>query len=229
MRTPSLGVWALIAALVGCQQPRTADTARGSAPGAAEAATARPDPVITPILPNGRGVDSDMDELAIPAELNTARAAAQHIAMKPPVADAAVRREIDLEAALYQAAYATNVGDFTRHFLLEPIPVDQLPPLSIGLREFRLRVLARMATLDGRFAWTTPIRSNPAAKEFFPGTGHLATRLRIRIDDRADGGRTIRGEIGDWTVDVGSSRQRFAATWDGSRWLIERDAVRLIR
>lgn len=165
----------------------------------------------------------------LPAELNRARAAAQYVAMRPSVPDPGTAREIALHVSLYRAALETNVGDITRHYLLEPYPDDQLPSLTVDLREFRLRVLGGLSNLDVPIAWGPVLDRNPAEKEYFPGSAFLATRLRIRIDERTEGGNVVRGEIGDWTVDVGSSRQGFTASWKSSAWSIQRDRVRLVR
>lgn len=165
----------------------------------------------------------------LPPELNRARAAAQYVAMRRAVPDPGTAREIALHVMLYRAAYQTNVGDITRHYLLEPYPDDPLPPLTVDRREFHLRVLGGLSDLDVPIAWGSELNQNPVEKEIFPGTAFLATRLRIRIDERTEGGKVIKGEIGDWTVDVGSSRQGFTATWDGTTWSIKRARVRVVR
>src|SRR5256885_13489347 len=73
--------------------------------------------------------------------VNDARAAAMLVASMPPVDDARTQMEILLHATLYRAAYQSNVGDFTKYFLLEPARDSKPPPLAIDQREFALRVL----------------------------------------------------------------------------------------
>jgi len=149
--------------------------------------------------------------------------------MRPPVADPVANREIALHAALYRAAWESNVGHGTKHFLLEPIAARELPAMNITVREFRLRVLAALADLGVSIAWTTGSNGRPEANDFFPGTNHPATRLQITIAERREGGRVIRGETEDWTVGAGSSRRGFTATLEGGDWTLARDRVRIVR
>jgi hypothetical protein len=165
---------------------------------------------------------------ALPREFNDARSAAMLVATMPPLTDPQARMEIDLHAALYRAAHESNVGDFTRHFLLEPARDESSHELSMPDREFRLRVLAALASLNVPIAWAGPERQTSAPdQDFYPGTSDLATRLRIRIIQRIDEQATVLAEISDWTAHVGSSRQGVTATWDGAVWNLQRDPVRL--
>jgi hypothetical protein len=146
----------------------------------------------------------------------------------PPITDVRITMEIDLHAALYRAAYRSNVGDFTRHFLLEPARDETGYKVDLPEREFRLRVLAALNDLNVPIAWAGPMTATAVSEgETFPGTGDLATRLRIRIMRRIDEQAMVLGEVADLTPHVGSSRQGVTATWDGAAWSIERDPVRL--
>ena len=169
-------------------------------------------------------------EVIIPAELNTPRAAGMYVATLPPVADARTRVEIALHQALYRAAWESNVGAFTDHYLLEPPrraegDPDQ-PGLSIDAREFRLRVLAALGDLRVplAFAGTQPI----GPPDHFPGVRAPVTRLQIRILSRDPAQATVIAEVGDTTLHGSSSRQRVTAVWDGAEWILERDPVRLV-
>jgi len=150
------------------------------------------------------------------------------VAAIPPIDDPRTTREIQLHAALYRAAYQSNVGDFTRHFLLEPAPEDRdQPAITISQREFQVRILAELADLNHPIAWAS--EPNPARNvDYFPGTRERATRLHIRIIRRIEDQATVQAEVSDWTADVGSSRQAVNATWDGQNWSIQRDRVRLV-
>lgn len=144
-----------------------------------------------------------------------------------PSEEAQIQQEVLLQSALYRAAHETNVGDFTRHFLLEPVQDAQPPTLAIEPAEFRQRVLQALADLKVPLAWVTETWRTPEV-DYFPGTNERATRLRIRILDRNENQASVHGEIGDWTADVGSSKQGVVAVWDGQQWNIERDRVRLV-
>lgn len=152
---------------------------------------------------------------------------ASHAPSAVSVADARIRREILLHAAMYRAAHESNVGDFTRHFLLESMVESDPPNLGIDPAEFRERVLAELRDLKVNIAWVPEPWRTPGT-DYFPGTNELATRLRISIAKRDENQATIVGEVSDWTASVGSSRQGITATWDGMRWQIERDRVRLV-
>ncbi len=141
--------------------------------------------------------------------------------------DARIDQEVLLHAALYRAAYESNVGDFTRHFLLEPIAESDPPNLNVDPIEFRQRVLAELKDLKARIDWM-PQTWQSREMDYFPGTNELATRLGIKITKRDENQATVIGEVSDWTASVGSSRQGVTATWDGVKWNIERDRVRLV-
>jgi hypothetical protein len=159
--------------------------------------------------------------------VNSARSASLLVQTMPVLDDPAAAREIALHAALFRAAYQSNVGDFTRHFLLDPPSVADPLPLAIDEGEIRVRVLAALVDLGVPVAWAGDTRSDPDA---FPGTSHLATHLRFRIERRSEGGLEVRAEVMDRTLHVGSSRQRITATWSerDRLWSIRRDPARLI-
>jgi hypothetical protein len=171
----------------------------------------------------------DADRAAETAlDQETADTAAIKVAALAPVDDLSTRREIDLHVALYRAAYHSNVGDFTRHFVLESVPEDpQEPAISISQHEFQLRVLAALNDLGVPMAWAAATRPGGDV-EYFPGTYERATRLRIRINQRIEDQATVQAEVGDWTANVGSSRQAVIAVWDGETWAVQRDRVRLV-
>lgn len=156
-----------------------------------------------------------------------ARSAAMLVAALPEVEHPLTEREVELWASLYRAAYESNVGDFTKHFVLEPPPDDAVPALAIDRREFLLRVLAKIAVLDVPMTWTPPGKTTGMV-EYYPGTRESATRLRVWIIKRLDEQATVQAQVSDWTADVGSSRQAVTAVWDGQKWDIQRDRVRLV-
>ena len=159
--------------------------------------------------------------------VETAASAATMVATMPTVTNPRAQQEILLQAALYRAAYESNVGDFTRHFLLQPVEDTDPPNLGMDPGEFRRRVLAQLADLSVPFAWL-PETWRSKGVDRFPGTEQRATRLRIRIMHRDENQATVTAEVSDWTADVGASRQGVTATWDGMKWNIERDRVRLV-
>lgn len=164
----------------------------------------------------------------LPAESNTARTAAMIVSTLPPIADPRQALEVQLHAAMYRAAYQSNVGDFTRHFLLEPADDRTGFVITISQREFRLRVLAALDDLNTPIAWVNPrLGMHSRDGNLFPGTNSLATRLQISINKRLEDQASVNGDVGDWTMHVGSSRQGVTATWDGREWTLQRDPVRL--
>jgi hypothetical protein len=164
----------------------------------------------------------------LPADSNTARTAAMIVATWRPVSDSRQALEIELHAALYRAAYESNVGDFTRHVLLESATARTGFQITIPERDFRMRVLAKVADLNTPFAWVNPrFGRNSRDGNLFPGTNSLSTRLRVTILERMEDHASVTAEIGDWTSHVGSSRQGVTATWDGLKWDLQRDPVRL--
>lgn len=158
----------------------------------------------------------------------TARSAAMKVALMPPVSDEKVRKLILLHAALYHAAYESNVGDFTRHYLLQTIEDPEVASLSIDPAEFRLRVLASLVDIGRAVAWGPDLQTLQPPAERFPASRELATRLRVRLLNRSADGRTVEAEVGDVTANVGSARQNVTATWDGKAWTLRRDGVQVI-
>lgn len=159
--------------------------------------------------------------------VETAASAATMVATMPALTNPRAQQEILLQAALYRAAYQSNVGDFTRHFLLQPVEDSDPPNLGLDPGEFRRRVLAQLADLNVPIAWL-PQTWRSQGVDHFPGTDSRATRLRIKIVRRDENQATVAGEVSDWTADIGASRQGVTATWDGAKWNIERDRVRLV-
>lgn len=151
-----------------------------------------------------------------------------HVEYGEMPSDAArAQREVLLHASLYRAAYESNVGQFTKHFLLEPVVESDPPAIAIDPAEFKRRVLDALSDLNLPMAWVADTWRT-AGVDYFPGTQERATRLRIKIFDRDENQATVQGEVGDTTEDVGSARQKVTATWDGRQWAIERDRVRLV-
>lgn len=195
------------------------------------ACASKPHTLVVADVPQATSVqveDAFVGSEQLPGEVNDARSAAMLVATMPPIADPRMSMEVYLHVTLYRAAYESNVGDFTRHFLLEPARDQTGFKFEMPDREFRLRVLAALNDLNVPIAWAGPMRANAISEgETFPGTGDLATRLKVRIIRRIDDQATVMAEVGDWTAHVGSSRQGVTATWDGEAWSIERDRVRL--
>ena len=159
--------------------------------------------------------------------VETAASAASIVATMPALGSVRAQQEVALQSALYRAAYENNVGDFTKHFVLQPVDDTDPPNLGIEPGEFRLRVLAQLADLNVPIAWL-PQTWRSGGVDRFPGTDQRATRLRIKIIQRNENQATVAGEVSDVTADVGASRQGVIATWDGSKWNIERERVRLV-
>jgi hypothetical protein len=203
--------------LPGCESPtKTADDDAARK----EAAAAR-----TTAAPASEAASETLRLLA--AELNSSRIAASRVASMPAVRNAFARREILLHAAMYRAAFETNVGDWTEHFVLEPVRESNPPDLGIEPEEFRLRVLSALSDLGSPVAWVTETWRSRAV-DVFPGTAERATRLRISILERDENAGTVTGEVGDWTADIGASRQGVRCRWDGLAWQVERDPVRMV-
>ena len=175
--------------------------------------------------PTSEGSSATLRLLA--AELNSSRIAASKVASMPAVQNAFAQREILLHVAMYQAAFESNVGDWTNHFVLEPVREGNPPDLGIDPEEFRLRVLSGLSDLGSPVAWVTETWRSRAV-DVFPGTVERATRLQITILQRDENAGTVTGEVGDWTGDIGASRQGVVCRWDGLAWQIERDPVRMV-
>ena len=195
----------------GCKTPPT----RQSGP------TAPPWTLTTSTIP-GPGAD-------LPAELNSARAAAMTVVTMPPVSDAWTQREIRLHAALYEAAYHTRLADAAERFLLdeaEAAPIDLLP---ITLREFRLRVLSALAGLGFPVAWAR-WESDPPGRTFepFPHSREPATHLGFRVIERIDEQATIIAEVSAHTPGRRSARRRVTCIFDGVDWTVTPRGLRMV-
>lgn len=162
----------------------------------------------------------------------TARQAAQRVAMMAAIDDPIVEREIMLYETLYHAAYITNIGRITEHYLLdlpdEPSEAWHPQDVQIEESELLLRVLARLDRLNVPMRWM-PADASEALTEpvHFPGTRKLATRLGVRIIERTEEG-DIRGPIvlarlTDATAHIGGARQNVTAVWSGTQWQLSRD------
>ncbi len=195
----------------GCETP----PARQSGP------TAPPWTLATPTIP-GPGAD-------LPAELNSARAAAMAVVTMRPVSDAWVRREIRLHAALYEAAYHTRLADAAERFLLDEADAAPIGLLPIKLRAFRLRVLSALAGLGFPVAWAR-WESDPTGSSYepFPHSRELATHLGIRIIQRIDEQATIIAEVSAHTPGRRSARRRVTCIWDGADWTITPRGLRMV-
>lgn len=160
-------------------------------------------------------------------KLNSARLAAGKVATMPAVRDPRARQEILLHATLYRAAHESRVARNISHFVLDP--VNELNPPDIGMdsEEFRLRVLGALDDLGSPVAWVTETWRSQGVDRF-PGTGDVATRLRISILRRDENAGVVSGEVGDWTAGGGASKQGVTCRWDGLTWQIERGPVRMV-
>jgi hypothetical protein len=198
-------VWA------GCEAP----PAKQSSP------TAPPWTLTTSPIP-GPGAD-------LPAELNSARAAAMAVVTMPPVSNAWTRREIRLHAALYKAAYHTRLADAAERFLLDEAEAAEIDLLPITLREFRLRVLSASAGLGFPVAWAR-WEFDPASSSYepFPHSREPTTHLGFRVIERIDDQATIIAEVSAHTPGRRSARQRVTCIWDGVDWTITPRGLRMV-
>lgn len=196
----------------GCEAPR----ARQPDP------TAPPWTLTTSTIP-GPGAD-------LPAELNSARAAAMAVVTMPPVSDAWTRREIRLHAALYEAAYHTRLADAADRFLLDEAQAAPIDLLPITLREFRLRVLSALVGLGHQVAWARWESDPPGSSyEPFPHSRVPATHLGFRVIERVDEQATIIAEVTAHTPGGRrSARRRVTCIWDGVDWSITPRGLRMV-
>ncbi len=163
----------------------------------------------------------------LPAELNSARAAAMVVIMMPPVDDAWTRREIRLHAALYEAAYHLRLADAADRFLLDDdTPIKQL---AIESREYRLRVLSALAGLGPPVAWAR-WESDPGDRSFepFPHSRALATHLGFRVVQRMDEQATIIAEVSAHTPGGRWARRSVTCIWDGVDWTVTPRGLRMV-
>lgn len=192
-------------------------------------------PAPTPIapLPQARIEDQSSEEAAavtlrlLDEKLNSARLAAGKVATMPAVRDPRGRQEILLHAALYRAAYESRVARNISHFVLDPVNEINPPDIGMDSEEFRLRVLGALDDLGSPVAWVTETWRSQGVDRF-PGTGDVATRLRISILRRDENAGVVSGEVGDWTAGGGASKQGVTCRWDGLMWQIERGPVRMV-
>jgi hypothetical protein len=156
-------------------------------------------------------------------EINSARSAAMVVATMPMVVDPATRVEIQLQAALFGEAIRASKA---RYVLLLLPEEDALPSMGISQREFRLRVLAELASTPAIVAWSTS-NSSAATQRVFLGTREAAATVRARVLNRDAMAATV---IAEWSVehtDGGGMRQGVSAAWDGRVWAIEAENARL--
>jgi len=170
--------------------------------------------------------DRDTPELA--AEVNNARAAAMVVSTMSPVADAAIRQEIQLWSALFNEVIKASGS---RHILLSQPEIDEMPlsgmsgMSGMSNREFRLRVLAELASAPVMAAWA--VSDSSGLPQMFPGTREPAARVQVDIRERDRAAAEITAE---WSVQHpkgGGMRQGVQATWDGRAWSVESENIRL--
>ena len=209
--TRSLSSISLAVLWGGCEAP----PARQSGP------TAPPWTLTTSTIP-GPGAD-------LPAELNSARAAAMAVVTMPPVSDAWTRREIRLHAALYEAAYHTRLADAAERFLLDEAQAAPIDLLPIKRREFRLRVLSALAGLGLPVAWAR-WESDPTGRSYepFPHSREPATHLGFRVIERIDEQATLIADVSAHTPGRRSARRRVTCIWDGVDWTITARGLRMV-
>ena len=165
----------------------------------------------------------------LPAELNSARAAAMTVVTMPPVSNAWTRREIRLHAALFEAAYHTRLADTAERFLLDEAQAAEIDILPITLREFRLRVLSALAGLGFPVAWAR-WESDPTSSSYepFPHSREPATHLGFRVIERINEQATLIAEVSAYTPGRRSARQRITCIWDGVVWTITPRGLRMV-
>ncbi len=165
----------------------------------------------------------------LPAELNSARAAAMAVVTMPPVTNAWTRREIRLHAALYEAAYHTRLADAAERFLLDEAQAAEIDLLPIKRREFRLRVLSALAGLGFPVAWAR-WESDPTSSSYepFPHSREPATHPGFRVIERIDEQATIIAEVSAHTPGRRSARRRVTCIWDGLDWTITPRGLRMV-
>lgn len=165
----------------------------------------------------------------LPAELNSARAAAMAVVTMPLVSDAWTRREIRLHAALYEAAYHTRLADAAERFLLDEADAAPIDLLPITLREFRLRVLSALVGWGFPVAWARWESDPPGSSyEPFPHSREPATHLGFRVIERIDEQATLIAEVSAHAPGRRSARQRVTCIWDGLDWAITPRGLRMV-
>ena len=165
----------------------------------------------------------------LPAELNSARAAAMAVVTMPPVSNAWTRREIRLHAALYEAAYHTRLADAAERFLLDEADAAPIDLLPITLREFRLRVLSALVGWGFPVAWARWESDPPGSSyEPFPHSREPATHLGFRVIERIDEQATVIAEVTAYTPGRRSARRRVTCIWDGLDWAITPRGLRMV-
>ncbi len=180
-----------------------------------------PPATLTRSAPPGPGAE-------LPAELNSARAAAMAVATMPPVDDAWTRRGIRLHAALYEAAYHLRLADAADRFLLDDAdaPVKQL---AIEPREYRLRVLSALAGLGPPVAWAR-WKSDRTDRSYepFPQSRALATHLSFRLIQQIDERATVIAEVSAHTPGGRWARRSVTCIWDGVDWIVTPRGLRIV-
>ncbi len=184
-------------------------------------------PIVPPLIITRSAQPGPGAEL--PAELNSARAAAMAVITMPPIDDAWTRREIRLHAGLYEAAYHLRLADASDRFLLDDdddVPINQL---AIEPREYRLRVLSALAGLGSPMAWAR-WESDPSDRSFepFPQSRALATHLGVRVVQRMDEQATIIAEVSAHTPGGRWARRSVTCIWDGVDWTVTPRGLRMV-
>lgn len=156
----------------------------------------------------------------LPAELNEPRQAAMVVASMNRPAEAWAESEIQLQAALFDAAWTRRADSTGREAVLTAIRGVR-HPAGTTARETQLRVLAAMGP------WAEKHGVQVRWAEGAAGTGE--NRLRAQIVGRDEAQATVWAEVGeDSSRGTGRSwRIRVQAIWDGAVWQMREDGLRM--
>jgi hypothetical protein len=200
----NLAIWMGLLAMASCKGGHSGDS----------------QPTVAPAAVNEQSDPAGPD---LTAEINNARSAAMLVSTMPLVVDPATRVEIQLQAALFGEAIRASKARYV--LLLQPAE-DELPSMGISFREFRLRVLAELASVPATVAWGST-DSVSTSQHVFPGTREPVATVRVGILSRDQMAATV---IAEWSVqhaDGGGMRQGVSAVWDGRAWVIDAEKARL--
>lgn len=157
----------------------------------------------------------------LPAELNEPQRAAMVVATMGRPVEVWAESEIQLQAALFEAAWARRTDSANREAVLTAVQGVRRPA-GEAARETQLRVLAAMER------WAEEQNVQVRWAEGAAGTGER--RLRAEIVGRDEAQATVWAEVGeDWSRDTGRSswRIRVEAVWDGAAWRVRDDGLRM--
>jgi hypothetical protein len=206
------------ALLCGCEAPQQAAPAQ---------MVARPSADLAAMFPAANGVRAPVDPHpdAVPAHLNSPRAAAQEIVTRGRPIDRQSERTVRLHAAMYRAAINADQASHGA-YLLVPAAGDageRSPAMSE--RAFRLRVLSALMQLsmlvkwDGAdMAWMLDERTpgGPAARAWFE---------IVRTNDEL---ATVEADVCIESTSKGTRKYRVEAIYDGERWTVRDLGARTI-